>query len=207
MTIPWFRSREWGRHRWRLRSLRCCTRRHCRMMYKDVTRYHSFVWTLFYSVVLMFIANLHFLRMRVPLFHCKTKTHFEDTWRVDEIPDTNKEGFGTCRKTKKTLSQKRRKERKSKLRREGRYEGGVLDSRGLLLKRCSEFSKKITLIHQAGRTKNCALFQKEGTTKRRLWVQARAERKKKTLIQKKGGRTETHPDSTDGAVCKKDAFA
>ena len=66
----------------------------------------------------------------VPLFHCKTKTHFEGTWRVDELPPEAEffreaacgkdEQIRFCleeggRKTKKTLSQKRRKERKSKL--------------------------------------------------------------------------------------------
>jgi len=65
----------------------------------------------------------------VPLFHCKTKTHFEGTWRVDELPPeaeffreaackrrTDKALFGrTGRKTKKTLRQKRRKKRKSTL--------------------------------------------------------------------------------------------
>ena len=52
----------------------------------NVTGYRSLVSTSFYSVVLMLIANLHDVRVRVPLFHSKTKTHFEDTWSVDELP-------------------------------------------------------------------------------------------------------------------------
>ncbi len=166
----------------------------------------------------MLIANLHDVRVRVPLFHSKTKTHFEDTWSVDELPPEAQffreaacgrhEQRRFCLEERVVERQKRLWARKGGSQKEERTKKQIFDEKentGFSLKKCSEklllVFKKNALINHAGLTKNCALLQKEGTTKKEDFESKPGQN------VKEGGRTETHPESTDGAVCKKDDLA